>query len=129
MSTVEDKWRHYIEDQYKNFDSSANSIIGAAAAEYIRVFSAYETSKERIGLIAQRILQAQDHDPRSFVRAEPLFAKNGLKIYYQADRAEASIDAIVQDPQDVKQLELYRVNHIMVDRLFTESSSGGCSIQ
>jgi len=133
MATVNDSWKKRIDTAYNDchsIDSGSNPVNAVGGAEYLRVSTAYETSKERIGLIARRILQAQGHDPVSFLRAEPLLAKNGLRIFYQENQAEATVEGIVLDPNDVEQLETYRINAIMFNRLYTNSpSSGGCSIQ
>lgn len=129
MSAVSDKWQQEVEGAYNSCDSSANSIKGAAVSEYLRVTRAREMSRERVNLIARRALQAEQHDPSALFFAEPLLAKDMLRILYREDQVEKIVDARIQDPQDMEQLELYRVNEILFHRLRPPSLNGSCTVQ
>ena len=128
MATVNDRWRDEIVQAYNYSNAAVTPVNAAGASAYFRVSGDYEMSKERVFIIARRILHAQRHDPNSLVSAVPLFEKDRLRIQYTENTAVQSVDVEIQDPQDIEQLEILRVNLVLINRLPPPTLSS-CTVQ
>jgi hypothetical protein len=113
-------------------NATADPLRGVGSAELLQVKHDFAASEERVGLIAKRILVAEEHKVDSFVKAEPLLDKAMVQITYREGDANRTMDARVEDAQDVEQLEIFRINKALIDRVdkvWPVPDTSSCSVQ